>query len=121
MSAAVDKAPDCAGRNGAHTGDEPDTSTPWRVVSEPNGRGNRLPTWAVYGPYNCVIAVPGHRAHNFANAHLIAAAPDLLEALKACLEELRLIRMKDCGAVYDIMCRHDAEMAIAKAEGRANA
>lgn len=77
------------------------------------------------GPSQYIATLHGYTddfiAFNMANAHLIAAAPDLLEALKACLEELRLIRMKDCGAVYDIMCRHDAEMAIAKAEGRTNA
>lgn len=119
MSAAVDKAPDCAGRNGAHTGDEPDTSTPWRVVSEPNGRGNRLPTWAVYGPYNCVIAVPGHRAHNFANARLISAAPELLESVRILLHHSCLQFPED-----DLDYEKDiafVRAAIAKAEGRADA
>jgi len=53
-----------------------------------------------------------------ANAHLIAAAPDLLKCLKELREELRLIRMKDTGAVYDVTCRILADAAIEKAEGR---
>ena len=43
----------------------------------------------------------------------------LVEACKALLEELRLIRLKDSGAVYDPTCRIRAEVAIAKAEGGA--
>ncbi len=51
-----------------------------------------------------------------ANARLIAAAPDLLDICKRQREELRLIRMKDCGAVYDTTVRIEADMVIAKAE-----
>lgn len=122
MSGAADKAPDCAGRNGAHTGDDPDTSPPWRIVWEPNGSGNRLPTWAVYGPYNCVIAVPGHRAHNFANAHLIAAAPELLEACRQA-SDMIAIMLDECGRVHGpaLEAMNALDAAIAKAEGRTNA
>jgi hypothetical protein len=34
----------------------------------------------------CVATTPGDAAHDFANAHLIAAAPELLAALKAAVE-----------------------------------
>ncbi|MFC5386306.1 hypothetical protein ACFPLB_10045 [Aquamicrobium segne] len=61
-------------------GRTPDTGAPWTVESVPNEKGNRMPTWAVRGPYGATIALPGDHPHNFANARLIAAAPDLLEA-----------------------------------------
>jgi hypothetical protein len=53
-----------------------------------------------------------------ANARLISAAPKLLELLKRAQEELRLIRMKDCGAVYDATLRLEMASAIADVEGR---
>ncbi len=56
-------------------------------------------------------------AEALANARLIKAAPDLLEALRDVVEELRMIRMKDVGTVYDVLCRIKADAAIAKAEG----
>ena len=43
-----------------------------------------------------------------ANARLLSLATELYplaEALDRALEELRLIRMKDCGAVYDVAIR----------------
>lgn len=59
------------------------------------------------------------RQEALANAHLIAAAPELLEALKAAQQELRLIRMKDSNAVYDTLLRIlTIPAAIDKAEGR---
>ena len=50
-----------------------------------------------------------------ANATLIAAAPDLLEALEAAQEELRLIRMKDCDVVYNPGLRVQITAALSKA------
>lgn len=49
------------------------------------------------------------------NAALIAAAPDLYEALRRAQEELRLINMKDTGAIYDVGLRTDISAALAKA------
>ena len=63
-----------------------------------------------------VAACPNHEAQ--ANARLIAAAPDMLEALRRVKEELRLIRMKDTDAVYDVMLRTDIDAAIARATGQ---
>ncbi len=54
----------------------------------------------------------------FDNANLIAAAPEMYEALNDAQEELRLIRMKDTNAVYDPTVRIRIEIALAKAEGK---
>lgn len=79
----------------------------------------------------CSVASAGTRSRNYdmdeleaeqkANAHLIAAAPDLLEALKAILSD----EMRDHKAVYEFggfvlpdELRNQAAAAIAKAEGR---
>lgn len=52
-----------------------------------------------------------------ANARLIAAAPELYAALDAAREELRLIRMKDTGAVYNPALRTQIDIVLAKARG----
>jgi hypothetical protein len=52
-----------------------------------------------------------------ANARLIAAAPDLLAALEAAKEEIRLIRMKDANVVYNPALQSMMSAAIAKARG----
>jgi hypothetical protein len=51
-----------------------------------------------------------------ANADLIAAAPEMLAALKAAQEELRLLRMKDAATVYNPGLNAQISIAIAKAE-----
>ena len=56
-------------------------------------------------------------AEAVSNMHLIAAAPELYEALKAAQEELRLIRMKDTDAVYDPSLRTRITMALSLAKG----
>jgi hypothetical protein len=57
--------------------------------------------------------------YNEADGRLIAAAPDLYEALEAAQEELRLIRMKDTDAVYNPCLRMQMNLALAKARGEA--
>jgi hypothetical protein len=52
-----------------------------------------------------------------ANASLFAAAPDLLAALEAAKEEIRLIRMKDANVVYNPALQSMMSAAIAKARG----
>lgn len=60
------------------------TSGPWTVEAIENTDGNKMDTWLVYGPYRSVVAQPQHRPHNFADAHLIAAAPEMYAALQQC-------------------------------------
>lgn len=65
----------------------------------------------------CMMGNLGERE---ANANLIAAAPELLEALKYAREEIALRVVEDGGTKYSIQkacAKLDA--AIAKAEGRA--
>lgn len=50
-------------------------------------------------------------------AKFIAAAPDLYAALEGAQEELRLIRMKDTGAVYDPTIRARISLALSLARG----
>lgn len=54
---------------------------------------------------------------SYANARLFSAAPDLYEALEAAQEELRLLRMKDTGTVYDPTLRGRISAVLAKARG----
>ena len=58
-------------------------------------------------------------SHNAADRSLIAAAPELLEALKYAREEIALRVVEDGGTRYSIekACRK-IDAAIAKAEGR---
>lgn len=88
------------------------TKGPWRVSTKPD-------VMFIHGAGALFIAdlVNNHNPEQEANARLIAAAPELLEALKGAQEELRLIRMKDTNAVYNPTIRILMELAIAKAEG----
>jgi hypothetical protein len=52
-----------------------------------------------------------------ANAHLIAAAPDLLEALKTCVAFIENAHIIE--AQWDLKPMAKGDTAIAKAEGRA--
>jgi predicted esterase len=51
-------------------------------------------------------------------AQVLSAAPEMLEALKAAREELRLLRMKDTDAVYNPVLGIQMDIAINKATGQ---
>ena len=106
MTARQHDAPDCAGRNGAPAHSK-HTPGPWVVD----------PCWDILGNTDdgngmvCQIttdAVP--RAEAEANARLIAAAPDLLEALRAIIEDRYAQKL----GILKLLAR----AAIAKAEGQ---
>ncbi len=91
------------------------TPGPW-VVDEKMGTFFIGPYDKIYGGVaGFVCKIQAHPA-TISNAHLIAAAPDLLEALKSLIEDLEM-RSKD-GVVdcsHGIYC--DSRQAIAKALG----
>jgi hypothetical protein len=84
------------------------TPGPWTVQPlEAVHHGHKWPTFAVRSPDFICLAVVGDRYryeadHNEANAHLMAAAPTLLTACTAALEELRTRCSVQSGdAIYD--------------------
>jgi sialic acid synthase SpsE len=64
----------------------------------------------------CELPFNHHDDENEANALLIAAAPDLLEALKLCLPYVRAA-MQSTGGMAEYKAELAADAAIAKAEG----
>lgn len=68
------------------------------------------------GPYGLITLAEGVDIHD---ARLIAAAPDMLEALRAANEYFDRMEGKGEGgqAIFDVP-RHIVQVAIAKAEGR---
>ena len=109
---------DCAGRNGGHTArpwsalplnDEDDFDVMTASVLVHNGRGT------------FTAQALGHTSKEVvANARLIAAAPDLLEALKALMGEYIADNPQSDGADNPdcSVAMIAAHAAIAKAEGR---
>lgn len=102
------------------------TAGPWRVDTGPKSRGRVISVCKGF-PQKPVAQATGQETvdEREANARLIAAAPDLLEALKLCIKELRAVRHGSVGGVPNDIAllipeRIDvAEAAIAKAEGGA--
>ena len=94
------------------------TSGPWEAIDKVL-KGNhiliRADDYAVAKVYNEEV---GMEAINEANARLIAAAPDLLEALEWALAEL-LGKTKYSDPQQAINCFELADAALAKARGDA--
>jgi hypothetical protein len=86
----------------------PHTPGPWTISNLMTGAVDGPEGWMVASVYgddrNCT-----RDARQDANSYLIAAAPDLLEALKACVDVLM------AGSIGE---RDRALAAIAKAEGQ---
>ena len=89
------------------------TAGPWTVSTSDRYVRYR----GIHGPNICDLEVfGGERDEQEANAHLIAAAPELLEALKMAWEW-----EKDC-PIFEAVCpkcqwKRKAQAAIRKAEG----
>lgn len=91
------------------------TPGPWYVMDK--GFQRRYPVPTVYAPGDELRYIAfcqdlpsfGEPTNNLANARLIAAAPELLEALKYAVDNPEF-----CSSEFDIVAR----AAIAKAEGQ---
>lgn len=84
------------------------TPGPWSVHQE-----SIEPDWHIVTTVGgAIVANVSDRGEWGANAHLIAAAPDLLEALKNMLSKC------GCGTALGCKVCDAARAAIAKAEGR---
>ena len=82
------------------------TKSPWEVKDQ----------WGyirIHSEDNGVCRIDGIGSQEKANAHLIAAAPDLLDALKALMVTEDMLRNPKCKVMQS------ARLAIAKAEGKA--
>jgi len=89
------------------------TKGPWKIEHKPN-MGRHF----VHGPDNnavCKMADSRTSEETKANAHLIASAPELLEACKRVLQAISGARNGARPAIDE--CRN-LEQAIAKAEGK---
>lgn len=89
------------------------TPGPWEVLRS----GGQMAVTT--GKHRAAVAfVPPHHLDAEANAHLIAAAPDLLVALKDCLAHMSGGE-KSCGHPFECVCvGKNAAAAIARAEGK---
>lgn len=96
------------------------TFTPGPWVSEPTGDGDFRITYNEQGNWLAEVFADGAPDNAIADARLIAAAPEMLEALKTAKDTIRAWHGPNDWEIYD---RSSPEMkainaAIAKAEGR---
>lgn len=98
------------------------TEAPWQSQHDFDMQGVCRIIGAIDGPDDgrfhykviCEIDPDGSldTKEQYANARLIAAAPKLYELLARASEEMRLIEMKDCGAIYDVGLRSEIRSAL---------
>ena len=89
------------------------TPGPWIVEARSNKRGQQLPPRVTADGRGEIVATLGCFSTRGANAHLIAAAPDLLDALRGMLG-----MGPSNGGVFTQKAEVIARAAIEKAEGR---
>jgi hypothetical protein len=113
-----------------HTKTEKHTPGPWKVLHYKwTDKGGGDFVGRIDGPNGEKVyggAASFHAINNLANAHLIAAAPELLAALFSTTEELQRLRdvllphYEDKIGEPDKLVLEEAEAAIAKATGGSN-
>lgn len=91
------------------------TPGPWHSAQGyTKGAKKRLPYVSVWAGNDCIQVHGGNPITKVDNARLIAAAPELLEALKDALETIKYYDEN-----YDTRCSYvDGLAIIAKAEGK---
>jgi hypothetical protein len=93
------------------------TKGEWRVVADPLGKFTDI-----FGEIGMPITTITHSGMNIgqdiANAHLIAAAPDMYEALKMALDALRALLYEHPDDDIGSAQKEVIEKALAKAEGK---
>lgn len=94
------------------------TPGPWEVGELDRGFGRG--SLCVQDQHGFIAKMPGDHlwSESLANAHLIAAAPDLYEALRGCMAACEL-QGADSAEFFD--ARNSAYAALAKARGEKNA
>lgn len=91
------------------------TPGPWRLEyhATQEGKGGTMENWVIGGDGHLIIKLPAWSKVQQANARLIAAAPDLLDALESVIDR------GDADSVFATPVLKKAREAIAKARGSA--